>query len=229
MASVVFFRAFLLDRRTTALLNNNGNTGATGNTANGFQALQNNTNGNDNVAIGALALANNMIGSQNTALGTSAGPSITGNGNICIRNVGVAGIPNTIRIGQSETRRFIAGIRGVTPGQANAVPVLIDSQGQLGTVSSSPRFKRAIKAMDETSEAIHALKPVTFHYKTDDTDTLPIWFDRRGDCRSKPGPGRAQRGEIYTVRYDAVKAMLLNEFLKRDTAELKSSKPPLQR
>ena len=93
--------------------------------------------------------------------------SPSGNNNIDIGNSGVAGDSDTTRIGFFQTRTFISGIRGVTTGNANAIPVLIDSDGQLGTASSSRRFKKEIKPMDKASEAILALKPVTFRYNSD--------------------------------------------------------------
>ena len=94
-----------------------------------------------------------------------------GSRNIDIGNTGQAGDTETIRIGTIQTRTFIAGIRGRTTGNNNAVPVLIDSDGQLGTTSSSRRFKKEIKPMDEASEAILALKPVTFQYRSDNRGT----------------------------------------------------------
>jgi trimeric autotransporter adhesin len=111
-----------------------------------------------------------LSSSNNIAVGAKARYNLTtGSDNIDIGNVGVAGESSTTRIGLGQTRTFIAGIRGRTTGNANAMPVLINSAGQLGTVSSSRRFKKEIKPMDQTSEAILALKPVTFHYKSDAT------------------------------------------------------------
>src|SRR5204863_7786300 len=98
---------------------------------------------------------------------------------------------------------------------ADAVPVVIDSAGQLGTVSSSERFKKEIKPMGQTSEAILSLKPVTFHYKSDGTGTPQ--FGLIAEEVAKVNPDlivRDEKGEIYTERYEAVNAMLLNEFLK---------------
>jgi predicted ribosome quality control (RQC) complex YloA/Tae2 family protein len=110
---------------------------------------------------------------------------------------------------------FIGNIRGVTTGNADAIPVLIDSAGQLGTVSSSRRFKKEIKPIDQTSEAILALKPVTFHYKSDSTGTPQFGLIAEEVAEVNPDlVVRDENGEIYTVRYDAVNAMLLNEFLK---------------
>jgi len=97
----------------------------------------------------------------------------------------------------------------------DAIPVLIDSAGQLGTMSSSKRFKKDIKPMDRTSETILALKPVTFQYKNDAKDTPQFGLIAEEVAKVNPDlVVRDKNGEIYTVRYDAVNAMLLNEFLK---------------
>ena len=117
--------------------------------------------------------------------------------------------------GNSQTRAFIAGIRGVATGNADAIAVLIDSDGQLGTLSSSRRFKKEIKPMDKASEAILGLKPVTFHYKSDGTATPQFGLIAEEVAEANPDlVVRDQNGDIYTVRYEAVNAMLLNEFLK---------------
>src|SRR6266536_3142323 len=186
------------------------------NTATGFGALFKNTTGNYNTANGLQALASNTTGSGNIALGWAAGYNLTiGNNNIDIGNGGVAAESNTIRIGTAvQTRTFIAGIRGVTTVNA-AIPVLIDTVGQLGTVSSSRRYKKEIKAMEQASEAILSLKPVTFHYKSDTKDTPQFGWIAEEVAEVNPDlVVRDENGEIYTVRYDAVNAMLLNEFLK---------------
>jgi trimeric autotransporter adhesin len=186
------------------------------NTANGAGALLLNTTGNGNVAEGAGTLGRNR-GSFNTAIGFNAGGNLTtGSDNIDIGALGVAGESNTMRIGGvRQTATFIAGIRGVTTGMANAIPVLIDSAGQLGTTSSSRRFKKEIKPMDQTSEAVLALKPVTFHYKSDKTGTPQFGLIAEEVAQVNPDlVVRDENGEIYTVRYEAVNAMLLNEFLK---------------
>ena len=215
----------------TALLNNtegfsntaNGhgalrnNTTGEVNTANGQAALFSNTTGSGNTAIGFIALSNNTTGDRNIALGVNAGFNLTtSSDNIDIGNTAVAGESGTIRIGSEfQARTFIAAIRGVTTGIADAVNVVIDSDGQLGTISSSRRFKKEIKPMDQASEAILALKPVTFHYKTDASGTPQ--FGLIAEEVAKVNPDlivRDKNGEIYTVRYDQVNAMLLNEFLK---------------
>jgi uncharacterized coiled-coil protein SlyX len=186
------------------------------NVATGNNTLRFNTTGTDNTAVGVQALHDNTTGIRNTALGYCAGINLTtGEQNIDIANMGVAGESNTVRIGQRQTRTFIAGIREVTTANTNAIPVLIDSSGQLGTASSSRRFKKEIKPMDQTSEAILGLKPVTFHYKSDNTNTPQFGLIAEEVAQVNPDlVVRDENGAIYTVRYDAVNAMLLNEFLK---------------
>src|SRR4029077_9139160 len=132
---------------------------------------------------------------------------------------GVTTATNVICIGSEganvNNNCFIGHIRGVTTHNADAMPVLIDSAGQLGTMSSSKRFKKAIKPMDSASEAVLALKPVTFHYKSDKTDTPQFGLIAEEVAQVNSDlVVRGSDGEIYTVRYDAVNAMLLNEFLK---------------
>jgi Chaperone of endosialidase len=212
-----------------ALLNNNGsantangfralqkNTTGIQNTANGVNALGLNTTGKGNTAEGSSALQNNT-GSFNTAFGFNAGASLTtGHDNIDIGVAGVAGESNTMRLGNAkQTTTYIKGIRGVTTTNANAVPVVIDSAGQLGTVSSSARFKDHIAPIGETSEAVLELKPVTFYYKSDSKATPQFGLIAEEVAKVNPNlVVRDDKGEIYTVRYDAVNAMLLNEFLK---------------
>jgi hypothetical protein len=196
------------------------NTTGGGNTVIGDSALGHNTIGNQNTATGVLALLNNTTGSGNIALGYNAGSKLTtGSNNIDIgANVlGNAGEANIIRIGKvgTQTKTFIAGIHGVTV--ANTLQVVVDVNGHLGTVGSSERFKEAIRPMDKTSEAILALKPVTFRYKEEiDPDKAPQ-FGLIAEEVEKVNPdlvARDDEGKPYTVRYEAVNAMLLNEFLK---------------
>jgi hypothetical protein len=115
----------------------------------------------------------------------------------------------------TQTSTFIAGISGATV--AGGVGVIIDANGQLGTVVSSERFKGEIKPMDKASEAILALKPVTFRYKHElDPKGIPQ-FGLVAEEVEKVNPDLVARdadGKVYTVRYEAVNAMLLNEFLK---------------
>jgi len=193
------------------------NTTGNYNTANGVGALKGSTGAN-NTANGFQALVSNTTGNSNIALGFSAGGNLTtGSNNIDIGNAGSAGESNTIRIGTTgtQTATFIAGISGTTTANANAVPVVIDSAGQLGTISSSRRFKDEIKPMDNSSEAIFGLKPVTFHYKIDKQNTPQFGLIAEEVAKVDPDlVVRDDNGEIYTVRYEEVNAMLLNEFLK---------------
>jgi len=195
----------------------NSNTTGIGNVAVGDSALVSNTGG-ANVAIGSNALINNLTGTGNTALGDNAGSNLTtGNNNIDIgSNVnGDRNEDNTIRIGEGQNATFIAGISGATV--ASGVTVVVGSDGHLGTMVSSRQFKEAIKPMDKTSEAILKLKPVTFRYKANlDPDGIPQ-FGLVAEDVAKVSPelvARDGNGKPYTVRYEAVNAMLLNEFLK---------------
>jgi len=204
----------------------NNSTGAN-NTASGFQALDSNTTGGSNTALGFVA-GQNLTGTNNTVLGAGAGFNLTtGSNNIDIGNVGVAGDANTIHIGKqgTQTRTFVAGITGATV--TGAAVMVNTTTGQLGIGGiSSRRFKDEIKPMDKASEAILALQPVTFRYKKElDPDGVPP-FGLVAEQVEKVNPAlvtRDAKGEVYTVRYEAVNAMLLNEFLKehRTVQELK--------
>jgi hypothetical protein len=196
-----------------ALLNNIG----TNNTAIGFNALLANTIGSDNTAIGVGALGDNKSGSNNIAVGFLAGENLDhGDNNIVIGNAGNPGASNSIHIGSRETHTatFIAGISGVA---VTGSQVIVNSNGKLGVTVSSARFKDEVKPMDEASEAILALKPVTFRYKHElDPNGIPQ-FGLVAEDVEKVNPDLVARdadGRPYTVRYEAVNAMLLNEFLK---------------
>jgi len=195
------------------------NTTGSNNTADGFLALENNTIGHDNSAEGFQALANSTTGSSNIALGSNAGINLTtGSNNIDIGAPGTAGESKKIRIGKqgTQTATFIAGIYNVNEG-GTIKPLYINSNGQLGTQApaSARRFKEEIKPMDQTSEAILGLKPVTFHYKSDSERTPQFGLIAEEVAKVNPDlVVRDENGEIYTVRYEAVNAMLLNEFLK---------------
>src|SRR5207247_1329600 len=152
------------------------------------------------------------------AIGVSAGINLTtGINNIDIGNNGVAGESKTIRIGTQQAHRatFIAGISGATV--PTGVSVVVDTDGHLGTITSSARFKDTVRPMDKASEAILSLKPVTFRYKQElDPDGIPQ-FGLVAEQVEKVNPdlvARDNEGKPYTVRYEAVNAMLLNEFLK---------------
>jgi hypothetical protein len=204
------------------------NTTGFGNAANGNVALLSNTTGEFNTANGIEALVSNTTGGSNIALGAFAGGDLTtGDFNIDIGNVGVAAEANTIRIGTSgdQTRTFIAGISGAAVAGA---AVKVNANGQLGVAPSSERFKAEIKPMDKASEAILALKPVTFRYKKELDPTGIPQFGLVAEQVAKVNPALVDRdgkGEIYTVRYEAVNAMLLNEFLKqhRNVQELEAT------
>ncbi len=200
--------------RGALLGNNTGNN----NTADGALSLVSNTTGSNNTAEGFSALGFNTTGRDNIALGYRAGLRLTtGNHNIEIGNEGVVGESSTIRIGRNgaHSNTFIAGISGATV--AGGVAVIIDTDGHLGTVASSARYKDAIKPIDKASEAIFGLKPVTFHYKSElDPNRIPQ-FGLVAEQVEKVNPdlvAHDNQGKPYTVRYEAVNAMLLNEFLK---------------
>ena len=220
---------------------NDGNpTSFFGSTAVGNGALYYNTT-DYNIGLGVDALANNASGSTNIGLGVAAGFKLANGGNnIYIGNFGVsAAESNTIRIGyvvgdtvdgvtvQPHTATFIAGIHGATTSDAGStLPVYVDMNGNLGTAASSERFKKDIGPMAKSSEAVLALRPVTFHYKND-SKGIPQ-FGLVAEEVAKVSPDLVvhdAKGQIYTVRYDAVNAMLLNEFLKehRTVQELKST------
>jgi len=201
----------------------NSNTNGNNNTALGVLALRLNVHGDANTAVGKEALLNNT-GEFNTAVGWKAGSALTtgfGNIDIGFGVVGVAAESNTIRIGDNlpatatVSACFIGGIGGQLANGGTAV--YINEAGKLGTNPSSARFKDAIKPMDNTSEAILALKPVTFRYKQElDPKGIPQ-FGLVAEDVEKVNPDlvvRDAKGEIYSVRYEAVNAMLLNEFLK---------------
>jgi len=214
------------------------NTTGFSNTSDGCEALLSNTTGFDNIAIGESALVRNTTGSHNIAIGGQANPGpgapggggnlTTGDNNIDIGNEGVAAEANTIRIGEQGTQlaTFIAGISGATV--ASGVTVVVGTDGHLGTIVSSQRFKDEIKPMNKASEAILALKPVTFRYKHElDPKGIPQ-FGLVAEQVEKVNPdlvARDAQGKVYTVRYEAVNAMLLNEFLKEHhtVQELKST------
>ena len=216
--------AFALFTNTTGTSNtSNGalsllnNTTGVENTANGYRALSGNATGVGNTAYGSQALVQST-GNNNIALGAHAGFNIsTGSNNIHIGNVGAGNESGTVRIGDNnQAKTFIAGINGVNQGSPTAV-FINTLTGQLGTTppSSSRRYKKEIKPMDTASEAVLALKPVTFHYNSDKTCTPQFGLIAEEVAAVDPDLVlRDENGEIYTVRYEAVNAMFLNEFLK---------------
>jgi Chaperone of endosialidase len=193
------------------------------NDAFGYQALFNLTSGANNVAIGANALLNLTSGNVNLAVGSPAGINLTsGEFNIFIGSdagSGVTAASNVICIGAAGNNIngscFIDHIFNST--SSGGVGVFVNSNGKLGTSTSSRRFKEDIKPMGKASEAILALKPVTFHYKSElDADRIPQFGLVAEDVEkvSSDLVVRDKDGNPYSVRYDQVNAMLLNEFLK---------------
>jgi hypothetical protein len=225
----------LLSNASVFLPGGNGNTADGGftlfqnssgsqNTAIGDRALFNNTSANFNTAVGSAALSSNTTGASNTAVGTNAlANSATGGGNIALGSSAGSNVTtasNVISIGSPGSNSFnnscyIGNIWGV--GGINGVQMYINSSGRIGAPGSSRRFKEDIKPMDDASEAILALKPVTFRYKKEiDTERAPQ-FGLVAEEVEKVNPELVVRdaaGKVYSVRYDAVNAMLLNEFLK---------------
>jgi trimeric autotransporter adhesin len=193
----------------SALFANNG----ADNTAVGAGALQSNTTGNDNTAIGISALVTSQTGDRNIAVGNFAGAGLaTGSDNIYIgANLGGAA-------GESNTC-YIKSIFGQTNNLGTAV--FIDANHKLGTLTSSKRFKEDIKPVGKASESLFALKPVTFHYKKEIDPASKSQFGLVAEEVEKVNPDlvvRDHEGKPYSVRYDQVNAMLLNEFLKEHRA-----------
>ncbi len=196
----------------------------------GGNALDSNTTGDRSTASGYLALRSNTTGDRNIALGYRAGSNLTtGNHNIEIGNTGVAGEASTIRIGNSDhTRAFVAGIRGVTTGMANAIPVLVDSAGQLGTVSSSRRFKQEIADMGALTERLLELRPVVFRYKPEvQSGERPLEYGLIAEEVAEVFPELVvydEEGRPFTVKYHLLSSMLLNELqeVKAELEELRS-------
>ena len=194
-----------------------GNQTGNLNTAIGGTALANNTSGSNNTAIGVDALFRNQAGSDNIAVGYSAGYAVRGSNNIEIGNAGVPDDASHIRIGTKgvHLHTTVAGIYGVFGG--DGIPVLVNSNGRLGTATSSARFKEAIEPMANSSEAILSLKPVSFRYKNELDSKGTLQFGLVAEEVEKVAPelvSHDEQGQPYTVRYEAVNAMLLNEFLK---------------
>jgi hypothetical protein len=205
-----------------------GNTIGGGNTAIGADALAGNTIGGGNTAIGSGALLNNPTGNDNIALGDAAGLFLaTGDNNIDIGNNGVTGDSGTTRIGTVQGAIYLAGIAGQIVG-AGGTTCYVDNDGKLGVFLSSRRFKTDIADMGAASETLLALRPVTFHYKPELDKTCTPQFGLVAEEVAKVNPDlvtRDAKGELTTVRYEAVNAMLLNEFLKehKKTEELEAT------
>jgi len=184
------------------------NTPGDSNTANGASALNFNTTGNNNTANGVAALSGNTTGGANTALGAGAGNGVTTADTVtCIgANVVGANVSNTT---------WIASVYGVTTQSGTTAPVIVSDTGQLGTLVSSERFKKDIATMENASQTILSLRPVTFHYKTDTKGTPQFGLIAEEVAKVNSALVLPDKeGKPYTVRYDAVNAMLLNEFPK---------------
>ncbi|MGH9444034.1 MAG: tail fiber domain-containing protein [Thermoanaerobaculia bacterium] len=204
------------DNTATGFLTLALNTTGSDNTASGFQTLLNNTSGSKNTAVGFNALAGKTTGDNNIAIGSGAGANITNDDdNIDIGNAGVADEGLTIRIGDAQRAAFIAGIRGKTTGNNDAVDVVIDSSGQLGTVSSSRRYKEDIRDMGDASRRLLDLRPVTFRYKKPFADgQKPIQYGLIAEEVAQAFPELVAYGsdkKPETVKYQTLSVLLLNE------------------
>ena len=198
----------------------------TGNSNNAFgsQALVLDTDGARNSAFGDSAL-HSSTGSGNTAIGNQAGASLTtGDRNICIGDAvtGVAAESNRVRIGDNlptgsgQSACYIGGIAGQTVG-AGGSTCYVDNAGKLGVFLSARRFKENIQPMDDASRVLFSLEPVTFCYKPEFDESGTPHFGLVAEEVAKVSPDLVThdaKGELSTVRYEAVNAMLLNEFLK---------------
>jgi hypothetical protein len=188
------------------------------NTATGVSALQNNSTGSYNTAFGYNALLSLASGSYNIGVGINAGGNFNGNetDNIDIGNAGLQGDNKTIRIGNDQTTTVIAGIFNGTLGSAGT-EVMVDASGHLGVRVSSAKFKHDIKPMGDVSDVLLKLKPVTFKYNANRDPSGTVEFGLVAEQVNEVDPDLVVRDgnhQIYSVRYEAVNAMLLNEFIK---------------
>jgi len=184
------------------------NTTGSGNTATGWDALFDNTTGLENTAIGFEALDSNTTGRRNTVLGVNAGHAVTTANNVICIGANVVGA-------NANNSCYIGNIFGQTSSGGSAV--FINANGKLGTSTSSRRFKDDIRPMDKASETLFVLKPVSFRYKKEIDSTGVSQFGLVAEDVAKVNPDlvvRDSEGKPYSVRYDQVNAMLLNEFLK---------------
>src|SRR5579872_189160 len=194
------------------------------NTGDGYRTLGSNMTGKNNTAIGSDALSENETGSNNIAIGYQAAMnvSISNGNNIHIGNTGTFGDSSTIRIGTSGSQNlfFAAGVRGVTTGSNDAVAVLIDSNGQLGTVSSSARYKEDIRDMGEASQGLMQLRPVTFRYRKAFNDgSKPLQYGLIAEEVGEVYPDLVTRttdGQVDAVKYQVLDSMLLNELQRQE-------------
>jgi hypothetical protein len=237
----------------------NRNTSGSSNTASGYFALNNNTTGSYNTVIGTDAMTVNSTGSDNTAIGIASLQNNNGGNNVAVGRaaglnattgsnniylgssvLGAAGESNTMYLGNqgTQTKTFIAGIRGITTVNNDAIPVMIDSAGQVGTLSSSRRFKQDIHDMLDASRRLFQLRPVTFRYKQAFGDgSNPIQYGLIAEEVAEVFPELAVRsatGDIETVHYETLSVLLLNELqeqqkeLHRQQGELRERRQELQ-
>ena len=184
------------------------NTGGQQNTATGYVAMRDGT-GSFNTVVGAFAATAKVAGDFNTYIGYGVGNDVNNTES------------NTIRIADAgfSARFFAGGIRGVTTGQANAVTVVIDSNGQLGTVNSSRRYKEDIRDMGDASSRLMQLRPVTYRYTQAYADgSKPIDYGLIAEEVEQVYPdlvAHLKDGEVETVQYHKINAMLLNEVQKQ--------------
>ena len=190
-----------------------GNTTGGSNTAMGESALVRNTTGSFNTGIGNNALSNNSTGVDNIGLGSNAGIAITSGTNIIAIGTNVDGVSVG---GQLDSSCYIGNIKDAQIDGSTASAVMVDQDGKLGTTFfSSQRFKKEIRPMGRTSEAVLALKPVTFRYKHDKKDAPQFGLIAEEVASVNPDlVVRDKNGQALAIRYDAVNAMLLNEFHK---------------
>ena len=192
-------------------------TNSTGhsNTAIGDSALFHNTTGNGNTANGISALRSNTTGTLNTAVGGGAGANITGSGNVCIGQ-GVLGEADVNE--RTYIRNINTTVQSFSAGVNDYVTVRL-SDGRLGhtQVVSSQRYKEDIKPLATSSQALYALNPVSFRLKKEFDPGRALGFGLIAEEVEKVDPTlvyRNGKGQVESVRYDMVNAMLLNEFLK---------------
>ncbi len=221
-------------------------TAADGNTGIGSTAAFQNVSGTENTALGAATMFANTSGSQNTAVGTGAMPTnVSGNLNIAIGFEAAMNVPsnasNNIHIGSSgqstdnaairigdnavQTSFFVAGVNGVPTGVNDAVPVLIDTHGQLGTVNSSLRYKEDVQDMGSASAGLMRLRPVTFRYrKAFEDGSKPMQYGLIAEEVADVYPDlvtHSSEGEVQAVKYQVLDSMLLNE-VQRQQKEIQA-------
>ncbi|MBI5768477.1 MAG: tail fiber domain-containing protein [Verrucomicrobia bacterium] len=218
---------YALHRNTTGSYNTASGTNAlvnsttgSNNTASGGFSLFANSTGAGNTAVGLGALQNNTTGSNNTAIGSGAGNGLTTGSNNINLGFGAEGVPgesNAIRIGKQGTQTY-AQIAGIFGTNVAGVPVYVDATGQLGTASSSRRYKDDIADMGAASAALMQLRPVTFRYKPAHDGSRSLQYGLIAEEVEHVLPGLVARnadGSAETVRYQFLAPMLLNELQRQ--------------